>query len=65
MGLGSLCFSLVQNNLRLNAENSQLEEMATEVKSDIDLLGEEINSLQERAGVAKARRDSVTRQICR
>ncbi len=53
IGLGSLCFSLVQNNLRLNAENSELEEIATEVKAEIDSLGEEINSLQERAGVSK------------
>ncbi len=46
IGLGSFCFSLVQNNLRLNAENSKLEEIATEVKAEIDSLGEEINSLR-------------------
>lgn len=54
IGLGSLCFSLAEYNLRLNAENSELEEIATEVKAEIDSLGEEIDSLRERAGVSKS-----------
>ncbi len=61
VGLGSLCFSLVQNNLRLNAENSELEDIATEVKAEIDSLGEEIDSLQERAGVSN--NDEQTEQL--
>lgn len=53
VSLGSLCFSLLQNNVRLNEENNELTQIATEVKRDIDSLGAEIDSLRERAGVPK------------
>ncbi len=51
LSLGGLCFSLLQNNLRLAETNSELNEIANEVKADIDNLGEEIDFLKERAGV--------------
>ena len=51
--LGTLCLSLVQNNLRLSEKNNELQAIATEVKAEVDSLGEEIDTLKERAGVAK------------
>lgn len=51
--LGTLCLSLIQNNLRLSEKNDELQAIATEVKAEVDSLGEEINTLKERAGVAK------------
>ena len=51
LSLGGLCFSLLQNNLRLTQTNSELSDIADEVKAEIDDLGEEIDSLKERAGV--------------
>ncbi len=51
LSLGTICFSLLQNNLRLSEKNEELTELATEVRADIDSLGEEIESLQKRAGV--------------
>ena len=53
LSLGGICFSLLQNNLHLNEKNNELEEIATEVKIEVDSLGEEIDSLRERAGVPK------------
>lgn len=52
VSLGGLCFSLLQNNLRLSKTNNELNEIANEVKAEIDDLGEEIDSLKERAGVS-------------
>ena len=49
--LGTLCFALVQNNLRLHQKNDKLTGMANEVRAEIDLLSEEIEALRERAGV--------------
>lgn len=57
VSLGTLCFSLLQSNLRLSQENSELEEIATEVRQDIESLGEEIDTLRARAGV-EAGKDS-------
>ncbi|MEM6450530.1 MAG: M23 family metallopeptidase [Cyanobacteria bacterium P01_D01_bin.105] len=51
VSLGGVCFSLLQNNLRLSEANEELNEMANEVKAEVDSLGEEIDSLRERAGV--------------
>lgn len=51
ISLGGLCFSLLQNNLRLTRTNSELSDIANEVKAEIDDLGEEIDSLKARAGV--------------
>ncbi|MEL7141028.1 MAG: M23 family metallopeptidase [Cyanobacteria bacterium J06643_4] len=51
--LGTVCLSLIQNNLRLSEENEELHSIATEVKAEVDSLGEEIDSLRERAGVPK------------
>ncbi|MGC1309978.1 MAG: M23 family metallopeptidase [Phormidesmis sp.] len=53
VSLGTLCFSLLQNNLQLSEKNDALKEMATEVRADIDHLDREIDSLRERAGVEK------------
>ncbi|MEL6814884.1 MAG: M23 family metallopeptidase [Cyanobacteria bacterium J06598_3] len=53
VSLGSLCFTLLQNNLRLSEKNEELTEIATEVKADVDSLGKEIEHLQERAGVSR------------
>ena len=50
--LGTLCFALVQNNLKLHQKNNKLTGMANEVRAEIDLLSEEIEALRERAGVA-------------
>ena len=49
--LGTLCFALVQNNLRLHQKNDKLTGMANEVRAEIDILSEEIEALRERAGV--------------
>ena len=49
--LGTLCFALVQNNLRLHEKNDKLTGIANEVKAEIDTLSEEIEVLQQRAGV--------------
>lgn len=54
ISLGGLCFSLLQNNLRLSQANEELNEMANEVKAEVDSLGEEIDSLRERAGVPES-----------
>lgn len=54
VSLGGLCFSLLQNNLRLSQENEELNEMANEVKAEVDSLGEEIDTLRERAGVPES-----------
>ena len=51
LSLGGLCFSLLQNNLRLSQTNQELNEIANEVKAEIDTLGEEIEFIRERAGV--------------
>lgn len=53
VSLGSLCFTLLQNNLRLSEKNEELTEIATEVKADVDSLGKEIEHLRKRAGVGK------------
>ncbi|MEL6259449.1 MAG: M23 family metallopeptidase [Cyanobacteria bacterium J06626_6] len=57
VSLGTICLSLIQNNLRLSEKNDELKAMASEVKAEVDSLGEEIDSLRERAGVPK---ESVT-----
>ena len=44
--LGTVCLSLIQNNLRLSEENEELHSIATEVKAEVDSLGEEIDSLR-------------------
>lgn len=49
--LGTLCFALVQNNLRLHQKNNELTGIANEVKTEIDVLSEEIETLQQKAGV--------------
>ena len=51
--LGTLCFALVQNNLRLHQKNDKLTGMASEVRAEIDTLSEEIEALRARAGVAE------------
>ena len=51
LSLGGLCFALLQNNLRLSQTNEELNEIANEVKAEVDSLGEEIDFLRERAGV--------------
>ncbi len=53
LSLGGICFSLLQNNLHLSQKNNELEDIATEVKAEVDSLGQEIDSLRERAGVPK------------
>ena len=58
ISLGGLCFSLLQNNLRLSQTNEELNEIANEVKAEIDTLGEEIESLRERAGVPDSEKQS-------
>ena len=50
--LGTLCFALVQNNLRLHEKNAKLTGIANEVTAELDTLSEEIEVLQQRAGVA-------------
>jgi murein DD-endopeptidase MepM/ murein hydrolase activator NlpD len=52
VSLGGLCFTLLLNNLHLSKTNNELSKIATEVKADVDSLGEEIDSLQVRAGVS-------------
>ena len=51
--LGTICYALVQNNLRLHERNSKLTGLANEVKAEIDTLSEEIETLRQRAGVAE------------
>ncbi|KPQ34862.1 MAG: putative metalloendopeptidase [Phormidesmis priestleyi Ana] len=63
--LGGFCFSLLQNNLRLSQTNAQLNEIATEVKAEVDYLGKEIDSLRERAGVTDDVTSGVTEEIAR
>ena len=53
VSLGTICLSLIQNNLRLSEKNDELNAIASEVKAEVDSLGEEIDSLRERAGVPK------------
>ncbi|MEL7071865.1 MAG: M23 family metallopeptidase [Cyanobacteria bacterium J06581_3] len=53
VSLGTVCLSLIQNNLRLSEKNEELEAIASEVKAEVDSLGDEIETLQERAGVSK------------
>ncbi len=50
VSLGTVCLSLLQNNSQLNAENQELSEIASEVKAEVDSLGEEIEDLREWAG---------------
>lgn len=52
--LGTLCFALVQNNLKLHQKNNELTGIANEVRTEIDVLSEEIETLQQRAGVLEA-----------
>ena len=54
VSLGTVCLSLIQNNLRLSEQNEELEAIASEVKAEVDSLGDEIESLRERAGVPSA-----------
>lgn len=61
ISLGSLCFTLLQNNLRLSEKNEELKEIATEVKADVDSLGEEIEYLRKRAGVGKG--ESIPQKV--
>ena len=49
--LGTLCFALVQNNLKLHQKNDKLTGIANEVRAEIDTLSEEIDTLRQRAGV--------------
>lgn len=49
--LGTLCFALVQNNLKLHQKNDELTGIANEVRTEINVLSEEIETLQQRAGV--------------
>ncbi len=51
VSLGGVCFLLLQNNLKLSRTNSELHEIAHEVTAEIDVLGDEIDSLKARAGV--------------
>jgi murein DD-endopeptidase MepM/ murein hydrolase activator NlpD len=51
VSLGSLCFFLFQHNLHLSEKNNELKEIATEVTSEVDTLGQEIDSLRARAGI--------------
>lgn len=51
VSLGGVCFLLLQNNLKLSKANSELNEIAHEVTAEIDVLGDEIDSLKARAGV--------------
>ncbi len=48
--LGTICLSLLQDNSQLNEENQELSEIASEVKAEVDSLGEEIEDLREWAG---------------
>lgn len=59
VSLGTLCLSLVQNNLRLSEKNDELQAIATEVKAEVDSLGDEIDFLKERAGVPTTEEASV------
>lgn len=54
VSLGSLCFSLLQNNLQLTQSNDELQKIATEITVEVDLLEEEIDLLREQAGVPKS-----------
>ena len=47
VSLGAICLSLLQNNSQLNEENQELSEIASEVKAEVDSLGEEIEDLRE------------------
>lgn len=47
VSLGTLCLSLRQNNLALSEENQELNAIASEVKAEVDSLGEEIEDLRE------------------
>ncbi len=51
--LGTLCYALVENNLKLHQKNDELTGIANEVRTEIDLLSEEIETLQQRAGVVE------------
>lgn len=51
VSLGSLCFFLFRHNLQLSEKNNELKEIATEVTSEVDTLGQEIESLRARAGI--------------
>jgi len=53
VSLGAMCLALVQNNLRLSEQNTELQTIASEVKAEVDSLGAEIETLRERAGVPK------------
>ncbi|MGB3298684.1 MAG: M23 family metallopeptidase [Phormidesmis sp.] len=61
VSLGTLCFSLLQNNLQLSQTNDELSIIASEVTAEVDSLGEEIDSLRERAGVPADSRSSLKR----
>ncbi|MBE9061718.1 M23 family metallopeptidase [cf. Phormidesmis sp. LEGE 11477] len=50
VSLGAVCLSLAKNNLKLNEENQELDKIASEVKAEVDSLGEEIEDLREWAG---------------
>lgn len=51
--LGTICYALVQNNLRLHEQNDELNGLANEVQAEIDTLSEEIEVIRQRAGVAE------------
>ena len=63
ISLGTLCFSLLQKNLRLSQTNDELSEIASEVTAEVDSLGEEIDSLRERAGVPASSRSQLSRNL--
>lgn len=61
--LGTVCLSLIQNNLRLSEENEELHSIASEVRAEVDSLGEEIDSLRERAGVPKGANEDKASEL--
>ncbi|NEP17315.1 MAG: M23 family metallopeptidase [Leptolyngbya sp. SIO4C1] len=51
--LGTVMFSLLQNNVELSQENRQLSEKAHKVISELDTIDSEIEILRERAGLSE------------
>ncbi|EDX84729.1 M23 peptidase domain protein [Synechococcus sp. PCC 7335] len=47
VSLGTACLALAKNNLQLNEKNEKLDQIAFEVKAEVDSLGEEIEDLRE------------------